>query len=244
MKHIKTFGVIGGGEFGGVAASRLAPEETQVLGFDIRPEASFPEHVERVGFSDIKEADALVLAVPFNSLTDLAPKLEEECNPETLIVDVCSVKIKPTKLFANEGMLNRPNVLMTHPLFGPQTLKDGVAGKSLVVTKSHGQRTEELLTDWQERGINVVSMNPEEHDKEMAHLHALTFFVGRSLVEMEIPDHKLTTGYFSILEQLIKVERHHSRELFDTIQRHNPFAAEIRDKFISILLRLDQEVSE
>jgi len=244
MKHIKTFGVIGGGEFGGVAASCLAPANSEVLGFDIKPEASFPDHVERVDFSDIKEADALVLAVPFNALTKLVPQLQAQCNPETLIVDVCSVKMKPNELFTNEGMLDRPNTLMTHPLFGPQTLENGVAGKSLVVTESKGPRAEELTADWHERGINIVSMNAEEHDKEMAHLHALTFFVGRALVEMEIPELQLTTGYFSKLEALIDVERHHSRELFDTIQRHNPFAAAIRAKFIATLLRLDSEVSE
>jgi len=244
MKHIKTFGVIGGGEFGGVAASCLAPENSEVLGFDIRPEASFPDHVERVDFSDIKGADALVLAVPFNALTKLVPQLQAQCKPETLIVDVCSVKMKPEELFANESLLDRPNTLMTHPLFGPQTLKDGVVGKSLVVTESQGPRAEELTADWRDCGINIVSMKAEGHDKEMAHLHALTFFVGRALLKMEIPELQLRTGYFSIMEELIEVERHHSPELFDTIQRHNPFAAAIRAKFIATLLKLDSEVSE
>ena len=131
---------------------------------------------------------------------------------------------------------------MTHPLFGPQTAGSGIEGKNLAVTYQAGRLAEQLLEVWQQKGVNIVEMCATKHDLEMAKVHVLTFFVGRTLLEMGIEPSPLNTPYYSELLDLVEVERHHSLELFYTIQRHNPFAAGMRRKFIAKLQELDDRI--
>ena len=87
-------------------------------------------------------------------------------------------------------------------------------------------------------------MTPDEHDQQMAWVHALTFFVGRGLLELHIPEVQLDTGYYQKLRDLYELEQTHSRALFDTIEAGNPYAASVRQKFQETLQRLDKEIAE
>ncbi|MCX6727902.1 MAG: prephenate dehydrogenase/arogenate dehydrogenase family protein [Candidatus Saccharibacteria bacterium] len=244
MNNIKTFGVIGGGEFGNVVAMHLAPAGSEVLGFDVNPNATFPESVRRVGLEAVTQADVVVLAVPFPSFEALVPEVVALTPKDTLIVDICSVKVRPTELFQEHGLLDRLSVLMAHPMFGPQSIETGVAGKSIVVTEQKGPTSKLLLEDWQSKGLNIMHMTADAHDQEMARVHALTFFIGRALLTMDIQPSLLVTGYFDKLMALVETERHHSQELFETIQRHNPYAAAMRAEFLQTLHMLDDSLSE
>lgn len=243
MSSIDTFGVIGGGEFGNVVAAHLAPEGSEVLGFDTNPDASFPESVRRVGLEAVTQADVVVLAVPFPSFETLVPEVVTLAPKDTLIVDICSVKVRPTEFFQEHGLLDRLSVLMTHPLFGPQSIDTGVSGKTLVVTEQKGPTSELLLEDWQHKGIEIKHMTADDHDQEMARVHALTFFIGRALLAMDVQPSELGTGYFAKLMALVDTERHHSPELFETIQRYNPHAAAMREEFMQTLRMLDDGLS-
>lgn len=244
MSDIKTFAVIGAGEFGKVAAEHLAPPDSAVLGFDIDPRATFGPEVEAASFEDCAQADVLVLAVPFEASKAIVPELAGTLACSTLVVDVCSVKVMPTELFAQTGLLDRDNTLMTHPLFGPMSVEQGITGKTMVVTEQTGDRAAALVASWEQKGSNVVRMTAEAHDREMAKVHALTFLVGRTLLTMGIEASDLHTKYFSELMDLVEVERHHSWELFKTIQRHNPFAREMREDFIRTVQQLHEQMCE
>lgn len=242
MQSIETFGVVGAGEFGKVVAEHLAPLSAQVLIFDKNPRAELPENAEAADMATVAESDVVVAAVPFDAYPTVIPEIAAHATPDTLIVDVCSVKTKPAEVFADHGLLDRPNVLMTHPLFGPQSIFAGVGGKNVVITQAHGERTEALLDYWRQKGLGTVDMSAEDHDKEMAKVHVLPFIIGRSLLMMDITESPLATGYFGKLLTLIDVERHHSPELFNTIQQHNPYAANMRSELIATMSLLHAQV--
>lgn len=244
MPSVRTFGIIGYGEFGPVAAHHLAPPGAEVLVFDKNPNRLPVGNARRAGFTAVAGADVIILAVPFDSYESVLPELSDQSRPESLIVDVCSVKMKPTASFAKHGLLARKNVLMTHPLFGPQSLTDGLSGKNLAITQQSGDLAEQLITEWQQKGIITVRISSEEHDREIAKVHALTFFVGRILLKMGIEPSFLNTPYYSELLDLVDVERHHSQELFDTIQRHNPFARETRERFLTIAFGIHESLAD
>lgn len=243
MINTETFGIIGGGEFGQLVATRLSPNDAKILMTDTNGAVQVPEDVTRTDLNDVLTADVVVLAVPFDSYPDVIPAFVESASRETLLVDVCSVKMEPTKLFEQNGLLDRENVLMTHPLFGPQSAASGVKGRNLVVTTAQGDRAAELLESWKTRGIEVTSMSAEEHDREMAKVHVLPFFIGRTLLNMGLNGSLVGTEYYSKLLTLIDVERRHSPELFDTIQRHNPFAVSTRSNLIANLLKTHVQIS-
>ena len=127
---------------------------------------------------------------------------------------------------------------MTHPLFGPQSLSTSGASKSVVVTQESGGLADGLLRAWRDIGINKIDMSAEDHDREMARVHVLPFIIGRSLLTMGITESPVGTGYFGKLLELVDVERHHSPELFKTIQRHNPYASDVRTNLITTLCTL------
>ena len=243
MNSIKSVGIIGSGEFGKVFSEQLTPEGAEVKIYDSAKKAEIPRNASRVNFKELSESDAIVIAVPFDSYEDIIPKIAKETNPDSLIVDVCSVKVKPTECFNEYGLLSRPNILMTHPLFGPQTSYAGLAGKNVIVTKSKGNLAQELLEDWSKKSLIRLDMSAEDHDIEMAKVHVLPFFIGRALLNMNLGDSLANTNYYSKLLALIDVERHHSLELFNTIQKHNPYATSTRTRFITNLSLLDTEIS-
>jgi prephenate dehydrogenase len=121
-----------------------------------------------------------------------------------------------------------PEVLHCHPLFGPQSVKNGVAGKTVIVTKKRGEKSEALLEFWEkEKGLIVVEMSAEEHDREMAKIQAVTFVLGRmassaGLSEI-LADSPLATHSSSIAGDLAKLDLAHSDALFKTIVAFNPF---------------------
>ncbi len=244
MSAIKIFSVIGCGEFGSFAAQHLAPDNAEVLVFDKNPNLLPPRNAKKAGFVTVAGADVIIVAVPYDAYESVVPALAKQTHPESLIVDVCSVKMKPTALFKKHGLLDRDNVLMTHPLFGPQSTAKGIDGKNLnlVVTQQSGILAKQLLATWSQKGINLIQMSAEEHDREIAKVHALTFFVGRALLELGIEPSPLNTPYYSELLDLIATERHHSAELFFTIQRHNPFADDVRVNLISKLAELEERI--
>ncbi len=242
MKNIETLGIIGNGEFGHLAANRLAPPGVPVRIHDNDPTKPLPSNAEAANLDQVLDSDVVMLAVPFDSYDQLIPEVASRSSDDSLIVDVCSVKIKPTEVFRAHGLLDRENYLLTHPLFGPQSTKEGVSGKNLVITDAAGPKADELNDHWTDSGIKTIEMTADEHDREMARVHVLPFIIGRSLLEMGIEDSPLTTGYFSKLMSLIEVERHHSPELFKTIQQHNPHAANMRSEFISTICALHAEV--
>ena len=90
--------------------------------------------------------------------------------------------------------------------------------------------------------LKVTEISPEEHDREMAYVQALTFFLGRALGGMELPDTQLKTATYQHLLDLRRIVANDTSELFETIQRFNPYAGEVRERFTRGLDGLEQEL--
>ena len=81
-------------------------------------------------------------------------------------------------------------------------------------------------------GLTVTVTTPEEHDREMAYVQALTHLIGRSLVNLGIPDEQLKTPSYQHLLELCALIGADTFELFTAIQTQNPFAAEVAQAFV------------
>jgi prephenate dehydrogenase len=239
-----TFGIIGYGAFGKLLADVLSEHgEVYVYSHNMK-EAPKNAKFVLASFEDVALKDIVILAVNLENLDKTSKKLHEFVSEDTVVMDVCSVKSEPLKIL-QKNLGRHKKILATHPLFGPQTAKDGtVAGKNIVVCPPDFEGKDEIIEFFKnELELNVIQMSAEEHDKEMAWVHALTFFVGRGLMELNPPKSKLSTGYYQKLLDLVELESSHSIELFNTVQRGNPFATEIRSKFIKELQEIDEELA-
>ena len=95
-----------------------------------------------------------------------------------------------------------------------------------------GERHERVAAFGRSLGLTVTVTTAEEHDREMAYVQALTHLIGRSLVNLGIPDEDLKTVSYQHLLELCALIGADTFELFTAIQTQNPFAAEVAHAFV------------
>lgn len=241
-----TFGIIGYGSFGELMA-RLLAQHAQVVAYSRRdiPSYDLPINVTMGTIEDVAACDVILLCNELHALEENCKQLVPLVKPSTIVMDVCSVKLLPAQILKN--ILGKHcKVLATHPLFGPQSVPSGTGhGKKIVWHEVSGGPFSELEDFISKNlGLRIIKMSPEEHDKQMAWIHCLTFFVGRGLMELNPPECELTTNYYEKLMDVVEIEKHHSYELFRTIQVGNVYSGQIRKEFLQRLTELDEKLQE
>ena len=234
-------GIIGLGSFGRFIAD-ICPSGVKVLGFDERL-VYRPENVTYASFDEVAQCDIVFLAIPLGTYTAVLSRVKKVLRKETLIVDICSVKTTPGYLL-RQFLPDHKNLLVTHPLFGPQSAAKSTKGHKLIVTSSSGERAEQVIRFCEEKlELDVERMSDEQHDRAMATIHALTFFIARSLKEIHIPRETLMTPSYQVLLDLADLDRAHSQELFLTIEKGNPYSKQIYSEFVKEVQKLEKELN-
>lgn len=235
-------GIIGLGEFGRLAAMVLVKDTAlDVVACEPR-DVAVPERVRKVALKQAAKADVILLCVPLAAYESVLTKLGPLLRKDTLVVDVCSVKMEPERLLRLHLPGHR-NLLITHPMFGPQTAKNGIEGLTLVVAAAEGARAGQAVQYCEDvLKLKIVRMTSEEHDRQMAGVHALTFFIARGLTDFGVQPGAFDPPSFKSLLGLSALDKVHSEELFRTMEVGNPYARGAREKFIKTLERINNEL--
>ncbi len=241
----RTLGFIGFGGFGRFIIPHLKPY------FDITvyDKNDLSEEAKAIGvkWGTLKETviqEMVALAVPVQFLEDLLIEIKDMLNPKTLVFDLSSVKIKPIDLMLKH-LPDHVDIIGTHPLFGPQSGKDGIEGLNIVVCPVRTKKNHNLIRFFsKELKLNVLERTPVVHDKQMAYVQALTHFVGRAVNAMDIPDVEQKTPAYQYLLYIKRNLGQDSLDLFLTIEKENPYAKEVRDQFIEELKQLNKLLEE
>lgn len=238
IHFMKTVGIIGFGSFGKFLAEKLDPYFTvSVFSYSNKP------NQWQASLDDVAAADFLLLAIPLDAyrstLQDIKPKL----GSKTVLVDVCSVKVEPVEVI--KSVLPNVPIIATHPLFGPESAAESVRGHTVVLCPENSEPEVfgQVKQFCEQLEMEVIVMSADEHDQEMAVVQGLTFFIARALKDLDLHDQKLSTPSFKKLLQLAELEKHHSDELFKTIQNGNPKTKAIRQKFIDLSQKLDVSIN-
>lgn len=237
----QTIGIIGLGSFGKLIAD-IMPAKSTILAYDLANSSHKRAVMSRL--AEVAATDIVFLAVPLKAYPKILPALRDILPESTLLVDICSVKIKPAQLL-KKHLPNHKNLLLTHPLFGPQTAKPGqTKGHELIVTESSGTKAETLIQYFKDNLGLVISRSTNElHDKAMAQVHAVTFFVAKALSLAEIGKNvPYITPSFKMVLDLIKLENRHSDGLFETIQLGNPYASHARQALLDSLEKVQSQL--
>ena len=227
---MKTVGIIGFGSFGKFLAEKLSSYARVKVYSQSGRTSSW-----MVTLEEVVDVDYLVLAVPLDAYAEMLEAIKPIVKPHTVIVDVCSVKVKPVEMIRSI-MPDQP-LVATHPMFGPESASVSFAGHTFVMCPevSTAEPYESIKHFANSLGLGVVEMSADEHDREIAVVQGLTFFIARALNDMGIHDQKLFTPSFERLLKLADLEKHHSLELFKTIQQGNPHTRAVRDNFIHVI---------
>ncbi len=239
----KTLGIIGLGAFGLFMAKHLGGHFA-LRGCDKTPPGDLPPGVAgNLVLSTLEETagcDIVVFAVPLESLADVAKAAEPHLRPGALVLDVTSVKMRPAEILA--ALPARVDALCTHPLFGPQSGKDGIAGLRVAlcpirIADGRFDRVRRFLSDG--LGLVCLTTTPEQHDREMARVQAMTHFMSRAFRKIDLQPSPMATTAYDKLREFSDIVQADSWDLFLTIQNGNPFAEEMRQSFLNELLEVE-----
>lgn len=240
MKSRPTLGIIGHGSFGRFAAEKLSHYfDVKIYDKNRSQLVNLAKHCEAVSLITVAKQPIIILAINIDDYPTVLPQIAPYLKKGSLVIDVASVKLASLK-HAQAYLPSKCQFLSTHPLFGPQSAQK-LKGHTIVLC-SQVLTQEKVLRFLKKLGLDVVIMDPREHDRQMAVVQGLTFFMARGLMNSEIHNHDLSTPSFKKLLALAELEAHHTEALFQTIQRYNPYAKAMRRRIIQQLQKLDRSI--
>ncbi|MFN4143688.1 prephenate dehydrogenase/arogenate dehydrogenase family protein [Aestuariivirga sp.] len=235
-RPIRTIGLFGFGAFGRLIAPHLGRHFELLVHDPCLPRGE--DRVEGCRFGTLAEAaacDAVILAVPVSEFGRLIHRIAPHLRPGALVADVGSVKMVPARLM-EEGLPAHVEVLGTHPLFGPQSAAGGLRNRKITlcpVRCPSARRVAAFLRC--AFGLKVYVTSAEEHDREAAVVQGLTHLIAKVLVRMEPLPKRLTTASFDHLMRAVDMVRNDAAGVFDAIEKENPFAAGVRQRFLTLV---------
>lgn len=235
-------GIVGFGRFGEFTARHLR-RKLKVVVWDVR---DLRKRAAALGVTwgtlpEAASCNFVLLSVPIAEFNTALDEIVPYMTPGALLMDGCSVKVKPVQLML-ERAPDEIEVIGLHALFGPQSARAGLAGQKMVLCPGRGRRAELLAQFLRDLGLSVLVTTPEEHDRAMARTQALAQFLARGLIHSGIEEQILTTPAFQKIREMVEMLRPDSKELFQDMNRYNPFAAEERRKLLEGLLQIHRNL--
>jgi len=233
---MKKVSIIGFGRFGKTLV-RLLQDDFNLVVFDKNKKAF--ESLKQTkklriakSLQEVYESDVVFYAVPISSFENVIKTHKKHFKDGQLLIDVLSVKVHPKNVF--EKYLKGSNVqaLLTHPMFGPDSSKDGFEGLPIVIDR--------FLTDkenypfWKEyfrkKGLKIVEMKAREHDQLAANSQGVTHFLGRVLESFKMKPTSIDTTGVKKLQEIIELTCNDTWQLFRDLQQYNSYTKRMRVK--------------
>jgi prephenate dehydrogenase len=134
-------------------------------------------------------------------------------------------------------------VIGTHPLFGPDSGRTGIEGMTIALCPARTGRADSVADFLTSMGLRVEVTTPEEHDRQMAQVQAITHYVARALDRAGLKDHTLKTPSFERLLGVVRTLVKDSPDMFHALETLNPWAAEERARLLDALHIIDKQLA-
>lgn len=201
----------------------------------------------QIKFAPLKEVtacDILFLLVPISEMENICRKIAPLLKPKTIVLDACSVKIKPAKAMLKYLPAHQP-IIATHPLFGPDSVaRLGLTGLKFVIcplrnTNSQLKTLEGMLNRLK---LKIITATPEEHDRQMASSQALVHFIGRGLTALDLRPQAIATPDYEALLKMNVLVQNNTWQLFFDMMRYNPYSGKLRKRFIRNIAKIQKKI--
>lgn len=221
-------GVYGLGRFGSFWAATLAKTGADVIAFS-RSSHNVPEGVKLVSEDEVLSAPYIFFCVAISSFEEVLKRAGSRISKDSVVMDTCSVKTYPAK-WMKENIASDVYKIATHPMFGPDSGRYGVAGLPVVMcpVSKIDERYERVRLLFLDMGLKVLEMSEREHDEDAAYSQGVTHFVGRVLDEMKLEPTEIATQGYKSLMTIAEQTCNDPLQLFYDLQRYNPYAKEMR----------------
>jgi prephenate dehydrogenase len=156
----------------------------------------------------------------------------------TAVMDTCSVKIHPCNVML-KNLREDLAIAGTHPLFGPQSAPSFCEGQRLAYIPLRGD-CRPILKLWKETlGTIPFFCSMEEHDREMG-TQLLNHFIGRAAHRAGVRRVTLSTKTHDLFMDIVNIVQGNSDDLFEDMNRFNPYSKEIRENFLGAATAIHQ----
>ncbi|KAL1194868.1 Arogenate dehydrogenase 1 [Cardamine amara subsp. amara] len=236
-------GIVGFGNFGQFLAKTMVKQGHKVLAYS---RTDYTDEAAKLGVSYIPDIDDLfeehpeviLLCTSILSTEKVLKSLPfQRLKRSTLFVDVLSVKEFPRNLFL-KALPQDFDILCTHPMFGPESGKNGWNGLSFVFDKvrigmddRRKSRCDSFLDIFAREGCSMVEMSCAEHDRHAAGSQFITHTVGRILEKLNLESTPVDTKGYETLLKLVENTAGDSFDLYYGLFLYNPNAMEQLERF-------------
>lgn len=238
-------GIVGFGRFGKLMTHYLA-QDFDVLVYDQAENRR--DEIGRSGarFAELETVcrqDYIILPVPISHFSRLLKEIAPLIKQNAVVIDVCSVKEYPTQ-WMRELLPDHVSILATHPMFGPDSAAETLAGCKIVLCREripveHYEKIKSYLTS---KDLIVIESTPQEHDRQIAVSLALTHFIGRTLSKFDAVEQLIDTEGYKRLLHILEVVENDTWQLFLDMNRYNPYAAEKRSEFMQAMQQIEEQL--
>ena len=228
--------IIGFGRFGAMLHSLLSKGfEVDVFDKNLIDNSD----VNEVSLEDALQNETIFIAVPIRDFENLVKDISKKISSGKTVIDVCSVKVFPKKVML-DNLSIETDIIATHPLFGPDSLKDSGSVMTMESVRNTFGRYDFWKNYFESQNIAIEEISAEEHDMMAARSQGLTHFVGRVIDDFGTNQTRIDTEGYKALHKLVNQTCNDTWELFEDIQNFNPFT----EKMISELNESFEKISE
>lgn len=182
--------------------------------------------------SDIYKSEVIFYAVPISEFEEVISSHKKYFKDGQLLIDLLAVKILPAKIFEKYLKNSKIQVLLTHPMFGPDSAKNGFKGLSIILDKF--KTDEATYSFWKNyfksKNLLVVELSAEKHDRLGANSLGLTHFLGRLLEEFHMKPTKIDPVGAKKLLEIKEQVCNDTWQMFTDLQHYNPYTKDMRIK--------------
>ena len=239
-------GIIGYGDFTKVMLEYLEPYADIIVSSRSNSSGDAGYGAEFASLKQVLARPIIIPSIPSQFFEEFFSTNADLVNPDALVIDVCSVKVKPLEIL--EKLLPKTcSIIGTHPMFGPASIKKngGIVGLKCVVSPVRASKeVVEKLELFISKSLNLklLQFSPQDHDKEMAYVLSLSHYIARTMDIMDIPESELSTLAYDELLAMKKIQAKDTWDLFESIMHDNPYALEVNKLFKKAQRKLDSEL--
>ncbi len=231
---MKEVSIVGFGRFGKTLL-RLLGDDFKIRLYNHRASAfegfKLPSNVEIVkSTKDIYKSDAIFFAVPISAFESVFKEHKKYFTEKNVLIDVLSVKVHPENVFRKYLTRTKFQAILTHPMFGPDSSREGFKGLPLIIDNFSASK--ENYDFWKEffkkRELNVVEMSADQHDRLASKSQGVTHFIGRILEEFGLEETPIDSLGSKKLKEIEDQTCNDTWELFLNLQNYNPYTKQMR----------------
>jgi len=222
---MKKIAIIGNGRFGQVLF-KLLKDDFSVYIFDSKNSRTEKD------LSKIYENEVIFFAVPISNFEKVIRVHKKFFRKDHLLIDVLSVKIHPKKVFKKHLIGLKTQAILTHPMFGPDSSKNGFENLPIIIDqfRSSNENFEFWNNFFIKKGLKVIEMSAKKHDQLAANSQGLTHFIGRLLERFKFEPTEIDSLGSKKLQEVMEQTCNDTWQLFSDLQNFNPYTKSMRIK--------------